>query len=201
MQARTEPIRARKPLVHDGSNPQTQQADRSTHPKEVVSHRKTKTMARISEIAQQCADLAERVKEQQRLERVEAISEWCSDIAVRLAEDRFGTGEEPDDMDDVVSVAWEINELSDGKWPPSTVIRMARRRVNDGRHFEVSTVTIESAEAGHTEFEMASEFVAAVMPSFGGLENTHDRLSEDDERLRQMESLRSRRASSDVCRT
>ncbi len=116
MQARTETNRARKPLDHDGSNQQSDKPGRrGKRRKPITSQKTTETLDRIAELAEQCRDLAIRVRERQRAERIESIMEWCGDVAIRLADDRFGNGEEPDYMADVVSVAWEISELSNGK--------------------------------------------------------------------------------------
>lgn len=112
---------------------------------EQESATRAKLAARIAELAAQCVVTAEGVSEINRLQRIAAISEWCAEVSERLAEDRFGTGEEPDYMADVASVAWELTALSEGKWPPPMVIRIARRRVRDGRQFEVSTITVESS--------------------------------------------------------
>ena len=108
------------------------------------SPERVKLIGQIADLAQQCADAAETMKEQQRLSRVEAISQWCVDVAQQIAEGTLPTDVDPDYMTDVASVAWELTALSEGKWPPPMVIQLARRKVAGGYQFETSTVTIES---------------------------------------------------------
>lgn len=107
------------------------------------AYKRAEIAQRLSELAGRCAEVAAEIHEERRLERIAAISEWCVEQAERLAQDRFGTCEQADFAADVASVAWELTELSGGKWPPNIVIRIARRMVKDGRHFEVSTTTVE----------------------------------------------------------
>ena len=52
--------------------------------------------------------------------------------AVKLAQDGFTDGEEPDYHADVIAVAWEIAQLSEGKWPQSLVQSCQLSRL-DGR--------------------------------------------------------------------
>lgn len=102
-----------------------------------------KALETVTDIAAKCAAVYAEIRERQRQQRLETIAHWCLERAAELADDRFSNSQEPDYMADVASVAWEINEITEGRWPPPVVIRIARRRVDEGRQFDESTTTIE----------------------------------------------------------
>ncbi len=108
-----------------------------------LSHERSQAAESIAALAGKCADLASQVAEENRLDRLAVITEWCVEQAERLVSDRFGDGQEPDYLADVVSAVWELPTELDGKYPPQFVMRIARRSVRNGHHFESFTESVD----------------------------------------------------------
>lgn len=81
--------------------------------------------------------------ETEKLRRLEAVSRLCERVAEQFAENPA-----MDDLRaDVAALAWELTLDHGDRWPHRTVMRVAFRRVSEGRHMERS-VSIDHPTRG-----------------------------------------------------
>lgn len=88
-------------MLHGG--PQELRQSHRNRIREQTTYERSQATQRISELAGQCADLAEQMPDELKLNRIAAGSEWCIEQAEKLAGDSLGDGRRPDFLADVAA--------------------------------------------------------------------------------------------------